>query len=157
MNLKYQTDCDCSWEILSGNVFYCLMIFPQIVISRVIKGIAHRRPTLVIYYKASNKSDGLIKVLLFCGKNSALNLNSVICKHLNESGRGIGRDTIFAKISYMSRKVNIYSAEGGQIKWPLSVWDIRSNHRPPFETCKIMNTSVCSSRPLRCIMSVFSM
>lgn len=61
MNLKYQTDCGCSWEILSGDVFYCLMIFPQIVISRVIKGIAHRRPILVIYYKASNKSDGMIK------------------------------------------------------------------------------------------------
>lgn len=74
MKLKYQTDCGCSWEILSGNVFYCLMIFPQIVISRVIKGIAHRRPTLVIYYKASNKSDGLIKVLLFCGKKLCIKL-----------------------------------------------------------------------------------
>lgn len=75
MNIKYQTDWGCSWEILSGNVFYCLMIFPQIVISHVIKGIALRRPTLVINYKAINKSDGMIKVLLFCGeKNSALNL-----------------------------------------------------------------------------------
>lgn len=74
MNLKYQTDWGCSWEILVDVDFYCLAIFPQIFISRVIKGIAIRRPTLVIYYKAVNKSDGMIKVLLFCEKNSALNL-----------------------------------------------------------------------------------